>query len=74
MTPLVNHAFDLAVEAHAAQRRATGEPYVTHPIASAQILADLGVDPVAIQAALLHDVRRTGTSWPMSDAGARIIK
>src|SRR5215470_17490998 len=45
----VDGAFDLAVEAHTGQRRATGEPYVTHPIASAQILADLGVDPVAIE-------------------------
>ncbi|MGK2850741.1 MAG: RelA/SpoT family protein [Candidatus Limnocylindrales bacterium] len=52
----VERAFDLAVEAHTGQKRATGEPYVTHPIASAQILAELGIDPVAIQAALLHDV------------------
>jgi GTP diphosphokinase / guanosine-3',5'-bis(diphosphate) 3'-diphosphatase len=52
----VNAAFDLAVEAHREQKRASGEPYVTHPIASAQILAELGIDPVAITAALLHDV------------------
>ena len=52
----VGEAFDLAVEAHEGQRRATGEPYVTHPIASAQITAELGIDPVAVQAALLHDV------------------
>ncbi len=52
----VGSAFDLAVEAHAGQVRATGEPYVTHPIASAQITAELGIDPVAVQAALLHDV------------------
>jgi GTP pyrophosphokinase len=52
----VSGAFDMAVEAHAGQQRASGEPYVTHPVASAQILADLGIDPVAIQAALLHDV------------------
>ena len=38
-------AFDLAVEAHEGQKRATGEPYVTHPIASAQILAELGHRP-----------------------------
>lgn len=48
----VGRAFDFAVEAQTGQRRASGEPYVTHPIASAQILADLGIDPVAIQAAL----------------------
>ncbi|HEU6439074.1 MAG TPA: RelA/SpoT family protein, partial [Terriglobales bacterium] len=34
----------------------TGEPYVTHPIAVAQILADIGIDPTAVIAALLHDV------------------
>ncbi|MFL5727790.1 MAG: RelA/SpoT family protein, partial [Chloroflexota bacterium] len=55
LTPISN-AFDLAVEAHTGQVRATGEPYVTHPIASAQITAELGIDPVAVQAALLHDV------------------
>src|SRR5512144_2965318 len=52
----VGKAFDLAVIAHEGQPRATGEPYVTHPIAAAQILADLGIDPIAIQAELLHDV------------------
>ncbi len=52
----VERAFDLAVEAHEGQKRATGEPYVTHPIASAQITAELGIDPVAVTAALLHDV------------------
>src|SRR5512141_2115383 len=53
---VVDRAFDLATKAHDAQVRASGEPYVTHPIASAQILADLGIDPVAVAAALLHDV------------------
>jgi GTP pyrophosphokinase len=52
----VERAFDFAVEAHAGQTRASGEAFVTHPIASAQILADLGIDPVAAVAALLHDV------------------
>jgi guanosine-3',5'-bis(diphosphate) 3'-pyrophosphohydrolase len=52
----VGGALDMAADAHAGQLRASGEPYVTHPIASAQILAELGIDPVAVQAALLHDV------------------
>ena len=52
----LERAFDLAVEAHDGQRRATGEPYVTHPIASAQITAELGIDPIAVTAAILHDV------------------
>ncbi len=66
----VNRAFDLAVEAHAGQRRATGEPYATHPIASAQILAELGVDAVAIQAALLHDVPED-TEYSLTDVEDR---
>jgi GTP pyrophosphokinase len=52
----VERAFDFAVEAHGDQRRVSGEPFVTHPIEAAQILADLGIDPVAIQGELLHDV------------------
>src|SRR5215203_1563451 len=66
----VDRAFDLAVEAHVSQRRATGEPYVTHPIASAQIVAELGIDPVAIQAALLHDVPED-TDYSLSDVEER---
>ncbi len=65
LTP-VGEAFDLAVEAHEGARRATGEPYVTHPIASAQITAELGIDPVAVQAALLHDVPED-TEYSLSD-------
>ena len=67
---IVDAAFDLAVEAHAGQRRATGEPYVTHPIASAQILAELGIDPIAIQAALLHDVPED-TEFSLTDVEER---
>src|SRR5690349_4739951 len=52
----IQRAIDFAIEAHGEQRRASGEPYVTHPIAAAHILADLDLDPTAIQAALLHDV------------------
>jgi GTP diphosphokinase / guanosine-3',5'-bis(diphosphate) 3'-diphosphatase len=52
----VAEAYRFAREAHQDQKRATGEPYVSHPLAVAQILADLGLDPVAVQAALLHDV------------------
>ena len=62
----VERAFDLAVVAHHGQVRATGEPYVTHPIASAQILAELGIDTIAIQAALLHDVPED-TEYSLTD-------
>jgi guanosine-3',5'-bis(diphosphate) 3'-pyrophosphohydrolase len=66
----VMRAFDLAVDAHAGQSRATGEEYVTHPIATAQVLAELGIDPVAIQAALLHDVPED-TEFSLSDVEER---
>ena len=63
-------AFDLAVEAHEGQRRATGEAYVTHPVASAQITAELGIDPIAVTAALLHDVPED-TEYGLSDIEER---
>jgi guanosine-3',5'-bis(diphosphate) 3'-pyrophosphohydrolase len=66
----VGQAFDLAVVAHEGQKRATGDPYVTHPIASAQILAELGIDTVAIQAALLHDVPED-TEYSLTDVEER---
>ena len=67
---LVGRAFDLAVDAHQTQKRASGEPYVTHPIASAQILAELGIDPIAVAAALLHDVPED-TEYSLSDVEER---
>ena len=49
-------AYDLANESHRGQKRMTGEPYITHPVAVAGILADLHLDGQTICAALLHDV------------------
>ena len=49
-------SFAFAVEAHGEQTRVSGEPYVSHPLAVARILAELGLDPIAVAAALLHDV------------------
>jgi guanosine-3',5'-bis(diphosphate) 3'-pyrophosphohydrolase len=54
--PAVRAAWQFAVEAHGDQKRVSGEPYVSHPLAVARILADLGLDQSAIIAALLHDV------------------
>ena len=48
-------AFETANRAHAGQFRKSGEPYITHPIAVAEILAELGMDQPTIAAALLHD-------------------
>ena len=48
-------AFAAAEKAHAGQLRKSGEEYITHPVAVAQILIDLGMDLPTIMAALLHD-------------------
>lgn len=48
--------YDLADTAHEGQLRASGEPYVAHPLAVADILADLEMDRATIAAAILHDV------------------
>ncbi len=53
---LVRRAHEYARNAHGTQVRRSGEPYVTHPLATARILADLHLDAAAIAAALLHDV------------------
>lgn len=52
---IIERAYTVAERSHRGQKRRSGEPYITHPIAVAQILADLGVSPVVIAAALLHD-------------------
>lgn len=52
----IEEAYELADKAHAAQVRATGEPYIIHPLAVAYILAELEMDAQGIIAALLHDV------------------
>ena len=49
-------AYALAAEAHAGQTRKSGEPYVSHPVAVATVLAELGLDDVVVASALLHDV------------------
>ncbi|WP_298120994.1 bifunctional (p)ppGpp synthetase/guanosine-3',5'-bis(diphosphate) 3'-pyrophosphohydrolase [uncultured Aurantimicrobium sp.] len=51
----LEEAHDVARKAHEGQKRRSGEPYITHPIAVAQILAELGIGPKTIIAALLHD-------------------
>ena len=49
-------AYHFAEEAHQGQRRKTGEPYISHPVAVADMLAGLKLDAQTIMAALLHDV------------------
>lgn len=58
---VIERAYAVAKEKHEGQKRQSGEPYITHPLAVAQILAELGLGPRAIAAALLHDtVEDTG--------------
>ena len=52
----VYDAFLFSAEAHDGQRRLTGEPYITHPIAAGYILAEMRMDYQSIMAAILHDV------------------
>ena len=53
----IRAAFELANDAHKDQKRKSGEPYIIHPLAVAQIVAaDLKLDSESIEAALLHDV------------------
>ena len=52
---LIERAYTAAEKAHSGQKRKSGEPYITHPVAVAQILADLGIGAKTLAAALLHD-------------------
>ncbi|PHQ88842.1 MAG: bifunctional GTP diphosphokinase/guanosine-3',5'-bis(diphosphate) 3'-diphosphatase, partial [Idiomarina sp.] len=52
----IRDAFVVANEAHSSQKRSSGEPYITHPVAVASLLADMRLDCETLMAALLHDV------------------
>ena len=52
---LVRRAYDIAAERHRDQLRSSGEPYVTHLLEVAHILADMKLDATTLAAALLHD-------------------
>ena len=53
--PTLERAYAVAEEHHRGQRRKSGEPFITHPLAVATILANLGLDTTTLVAALLHD-------------------
>ncbi|KXK65004.1 RelA/SpoT family protein [Christensenella minuta] len=53
--PMLEKAFVMAENAHAGQLRHSGEPFFTHPLAVADIVADLGLDTTTIVATILHD-------------------
>src|SRR5213083_314907 len=52
----IEGAYQVARAAHSGQYRQSGEPYITHPLAVAKILAEWHLDAQALMAALLHDV------------------
>ncbi|MEZ5003904.1 MAG: RelA/SpoT family protein [Chitinophagales bacterium] len=63
----IRKAFEIAVDAHKDMIRKSGEPYIHHPIAVAQIVAEeIGLGPVSIISALLHDVVED-TEWTLED-------
>jgi len=66
---IVERAYAVADEKHRGQKRQSGEPYITHPLAVAQILAELGLGPRAIAAALLHDTVED-TGYPLEELRA----
>jgi GTP pyrophosphokinase len=53
---LIRSAYEVAARAHADVVRQSGEAYISHPLAVAQILAEIGLDDITLAAALLHDV------------------
>ena len=63
-TSQIERAYQVAAKAHEGQTRKSGEPYIIHPIAVAQIIADMGLPESVICAALLHDVVED-TSYPL---------
>src|SRR5690625_1014413 len=54
-TALIERAYAVAERSHRGQMRKSGDPYITHPVAVATILAELGLTPPTLAAALLHD-------------------
>ena len=66
----VRAAWQFAIEAHGAQQRVSGEPYVSHPLEVARTLAHMGLDPDAIVAALLHDIPED-TDYALTDVEER---
>jgi len=54
-TAVLRRSYEIAERMHRGQMRKSGDPYITHPLAVAQILAELGMDTTTLVAALLHD-------------------
>ena len=63
----VRDAYALAAAVHAGQARKSGEPYILHPLAVAELLFDCGADQDVVCAALLHDVLEEGDAPSVAD-------
>jgi GTP diphosphokinase / guanosine-3',5'-bis(diphosphate) 3'-diphosphatase len=63
---LIERAYEVAARWHAGQKRLSGDPYITHPLAVATILAELGMNHETICAALLHDTVED-TAYKLAD-------
>ncbi|GIU57305.1 hypothetical protein NicSoilC12_30540 [Arthrobacter sp. NicSoilC12] len=63
---LIQRAFVVAERCHRGQKRKSGDPYITHPVAVATILAELGLSGTTLAAALLHDTVED-TSYTLAD-------
>lgn len=61
---VIERAYVMAAHLHEGQTRRSGEPYITHPLAVATILAELGMTPITLAAALLHDTVED-TAYPL---------
>jgi len=61
----IRAAFEFALKAHGSQMRKDGTEFITHPLAAAEIVAEIGLDEEALCAALLHDcIEDTNTTYP----------
>ena len=67
----IEAAYKYANELHKGQKRQSGEPYITHPVAVAEIVAGLGLDTDSICAALLHERWRTAPTRPALPSSRR---
>lgn len=68
-TSVIERAYVVAERAHQGQVRKSGDPYITHPVAVATILAELGMTPSTLAAALLHDTVED-TAYSLADLRA----
>ncbi len=65
---VIVRAYEVAEQLHEGQRRRSGDPYITHPLAVTTILAELGMDTTTLVAALLHDTVED-TRYSLEDVG-----